>query len=111
LHSIFYIDKECKSLKGDKLINLQNRMKNVKLLIIDEYSTVGCILLGQVDKRMREATGFNHILFGNCSVILSGQYKQIPPVADACLWSSPGSSDNTNIKINKNKKLKNLFSL
>lgn len=48
---------------------------------------VGCRLLGLVDRRLRQATGKEDILFGGVSILLVGDTQQLPPVMDKPLWS------------------------
>jgi hypothetical protein len=52
-------------------------------------------MLGQktftwIDKRLRQATARYDIPFGGISVILIGDFGQLPPVGDKLLFSNPG---------------------
>ena len=59
------------------------------IIIIDEMSMVERKLFGQVDSRLRQA--FPHsadVVLGGCSVLLFGDFGQLPPVMDLPLYSS-----------------------
>lgn len=85
LHSLLDLPTrgELKELEGNRLQQLQTRLKEVKYLIIDEMSIVGRKLFGQVDSRLRQA--FPHAadqVLGGCSCLLFGDFGQLPPVMD-----------------------------
>ena len=42
-----------------------------------------------LDKRLRQATAQNGQLFGGMSIILIGDFAQLPPVGDKVLFSNP----------------------
>nr|XP_058955383.1 uncharacterized protein LOC131782657 [Pocillopora verrucosa] len=69
-------------LKGQSLLRLQDRLHDVKYILIDEHSMLGQTLLGRIDKRCRQATGLHDEIFGGKSIILVGDPAQLPPVAD-----------------------------
>jgi ATP-dependent exoDNAse (exonuclease V) alpha subunit len=75
-------------LKGMALQLLQNNLKDMKYLIIDEISMVGCNFFALIDRRLRQATCRPSALFGGISLILVGDMKQLPPVADVELSAS-----------------------
>ena len=77
-----------KDLSGQALANLQEKLKVVKYILIDEYSMLGQTTFGWIDRRCRQATGKNDQLFGGKSVILIGDPAQLPPVADKPLYHS-----------------------
>ena len=68
------------------LQRLQLTMKEKKYLIIDEMSMMGHRMIAMVDKHLRQATGLLHIPFGGISVILLGDFGQLPPVGDKPLY-------------------------
>ena len=74
LHSLLHLMKSEK-MKGQQLKMMQNKFKGIKYLIIDEYSMVGAN-----SRRLRQATGKTQELFGGISIILAGDFKQLPPV-------------------------------
>ena len=77
-----------KDLTGQGLVRLQNNLKDIKYILIDEYSMLGQKTLGWIDKRCRQATGLTNDLFGSKSIILVGDPAQLPPVADKPLYHS-----------------------
>ena len=90
LHSLLQlpVQGEFKELSGNQLIKLQNAFKGAKMLIIDEYSMVGAVMLGQIDSRLRQAfPRFKDFVFGNLSIVLIGDPLQLPPVLDRPLWN------------------------
>ena len=73
-------------LKGQSLSRLQDRLHDVKYILIDEYSMLGQTVLGWIDKRCRQATGLHDEILGGKSIILVGDPAQLPPVADKPLY-------------------------
>ena len=68
-------------LAGDQLRRLQMRFKDVQLLIIDEKSMVSAVMMYQIDARLRQAKPEQaNWSFGGLSVILMGDFAQLPPV-------------------------------
>ncbi len=95
LHSTFYIpcskkhSDEFPDLNGENLKKLQNKFLNKTHIIIDEYSMVSQVMLAQIDKRLRQATGKKTLFFGGLSVILIGDPGQLPPVSGHSLYHFP----------------------
>jgi hypothetical protein len=76
-------------LCGQSLLVFQEEMRDVKYLLIDEFSFVGPKLLLKIDSRLREA--FPHqqkMCFGGTSIILVGDLAQLPPVMDKPIYAS-----------------------
>ena len=71
-----------KDLTGQSLCRLQESVNNIGYIIIDEYSMLGQVTFGWIDKRCKQATGYNDKVFGGKSLILTGDPGQLPPVAD-----------------------------
>src|SRR3954466_12248647 len=81
--SIPICNNKRRDLDGNRLKQLQERLKNVIYLIIDEKSMVGRRMLALVDKRLREAfPEHKNEPFGGWSIILFGDFGQLPPVMD-----------------------------
>ena len=76
------------ALKGDLLNTLQQNFRSIKYIIIDEMSMIGRRMFGKIDQRLRQAfpNGSGKI-FGGCSVILFGDFGQLPPVLDLPIYS------------------------
>ena len=60
----------------------------IALVIIDEISMLTPNFLAIIDQKLRILTGNHNELFGNLSVMLSGDFFQIPPVKGKSLFSS-----------------------
>ena len=75
-------------LQGPRLMDLQGRFADVGLLVIDEKSMIGQEVFTQVHRRLGQARAFDggERPFGGLSVVLLGDWKQLPPVADAALF-------------------------
>ena len=80
-------------LKGQTLSNLQEQLRDIEHVIIDEYSMLGQNMFGWIDKRLRQITGYLDTIFGGKSVILIGDPGQLPPVGDKPLYHSLPSND------------------
>ena len=96
LHSLLHLPTrgEFKELDGNRLLQLQEAMTNIKYIIIDEMSMVGRKMFGQIDRRLRQA--FPHHaqdVFGGCSILLFGDFGQLPPVMDLPLYTTDTRSD------------------
>ena len=59
-----------KDRSGQALLRLQERLLLMDYLSIDEYSMLGQTTMGWIDRRFRQATGLQEVLFGGKSVII-----------------------------------------
>ena len=75
-----------KDLTGQNLIRLQESLHNIDYIIIDEYSMLGQVTFGWIDRRLKQSSGLQDKLLGDKSVILCGDPAQLPPVADKPLY-------------------------
>jgi len=76
-------DNKRLDINGERLKMLQDRLQNVEYIIIDEKSMVGRRMLGLIDMRLRQAfPEHNNEPFGGRSVIMLGDFGQLPPVLD-----------------------------
>ena len=84
LHSLLYLPvgrTTLEPLQGDRLQDLQNKFSGVGILVIDEKSKIGQEVFSCVSQRQQEAKRHtSHLPFGGLSVILLGDWKQLPPV-------------------------------
>ena len=63
--------------------------KACQLVVIDEKSMIGLYTLYVIDKRLKEVKPENAMLpFGGVSVIIMGDFAQLPPVGDSPLFTS-----------------------
>lgn len=60
---------------------LRARLKDIKVIIIDEISMVGARMLAQVDVRLKQIFGTDQ-LYGGISIIAVGDFNQLQPVGD-----------------------------
>ncbi|KID81497.1 ATP-dependent DNA helicase PIF1 [Metarhizium guizhouense ARSEF 977] len=68
---------------------LQSRLRHVKYLVIDEKSMLGLEQLARIDSRLRQAfPQRSSEFFGSVSVLLVGDYFQLPPVRQKPLYST-----------------------
>ncbi len=93
--SLFHLPtRGFKELEGNRLNQLQQVMSSIRYVIIDEMSMVGRKVFGQIDRRLRQA--FPHHarqVFGGCSILLFGDFGQLPPVMDLPLYTTDTRSD------------------
>src|SRR5204863_2605731 len=85
-------------LNPQQLLVLQGRLKPINYIILDEKSMVGRNLFSKVDSRLRDGFPADRRgeYFGGCSLLLLGDFGQLPPVADTALFDlglRDGSSD------------------
>jgi PIF1-like helicase len=81
---------------GNKLLQLQERCKNIAAVIIDEYSMIPSKDIFYVNHRLRQ--GFrNEYPYGGIPVVWIGDPGQIPPVGGSSGWVSR-TSNNVPIK-------------
>ncbi len=80
-----------RDLQGASLQRLQLKLTDKHYLIIDEMSMIGQKTLAWVDKRLRQGTGKLNTILGGMSVILLGDFGQLPPVP---MYAQPTSNDN-----------------
>ena len=82
-----------------KLVILQKQAKqsSLALILIDEISNMGAEMFSQIEKRCRQIMNID-VLFGGLSVIVMGDFCQIPPVLPAVSLHSSLMKE-----VNKNK--------
>ena len=73
-----------------QLRNFQDDITHVVAIVIDEKSMVGSTMLYSIDQRLRQIFPENaNVPFGGVSIILVGDFRQLAPVGDAPLYTSP----------------------
>ena len=78
--------REYREFQGDLLRRLQVRLEGKSFLIVDEMSMIGHKMLSSLDNRSCAGTGKVDIPFGGMSVILMGDFGQLPPVGDRPMY-------------------------
>lgn len=81
------------NLQGISLQRLQVKLIGKRYLIIDEMSMIGQRMMAWVDKRLRQASGQLDSPLGGYSVIMFGDFGQLPPVGDRPLFANPSTND------------------
>ena len=81
-----------KDLTGQSLSRLLESVSNIGYIIIDEYSMLGQVAFGWIDKYCKQATGYSNKVFGGKSLILTGDPDQLPLVADKPLYHAKPSN-------------------
>ena len=75
-------------LSNEKLASLKESLGDVKILIIDEISMVGCDMLLTIHRRLCDIMG-NEEPFGGISVLAVGDLLQLPPVGQFPVFDPP----------------------
>ena len=92
VHSALHIQiKEINPLRGPSLINLQEELRFVKYILINEMSFIGKNILIRIDSRLRQAFPENaNIPFGGRSILLVSDLGQLLFVMDKTIYASEG---------------------
>src|SRR2546421_8582995 len=93
-------DANCLDISGERLKQLQDKLKDISYIIIDEKSMVGRRMLAIIDRWLRQAfPEHNNEPFGGRSIILFGDFGQLPPVLDLPMYADTkrGSLSNSGI--------------
>ena len=92
LHSLLCLpigNTKLELLGGERLMQLQEKFKDVGILMIDEKSMMGQEMFWMINERLKEARPHHKDKpFGNLSMVLLGDWKQLPPVADTPLYDA-----------------------
>ena len=94
VHSVFSLpvpipSHTLKPLQSQGLLAFQQRLGDVKLIIIDEMSMIGRRMLRCLDLRLRQVHPRNADRpFGGISVCLFGDFGQLPPVGDKAMFDT-----------------------
>ncbi|KAI3909394.1 hypothetical protein MKW98_007918 [Papaver atlanticum] len=70
-------------------LNTTVDFKDTKMIIIDEYNMIGRQMLANIDLRLRDIFSTNEP-FGNVSIVLVGDMRQLPLVFDTLLYAEGG---------------------
>jgi hypothetical protein len=91
LHGMNHIPKT--ELKGKELQTLQAKYKHLTVLIIDEVSMIGRLSFDDLNKFLRQIKDNDKEDFGGISVLLIGDFFQLPPVKQATIFAQPTLTD------------------
>ncbi|XP_044741929.1 ATP-dependent DNA helicase PIF1-like [Chrysoperla carnea] len=79
-------------LSSDVANQIRSKLMSVKLIIMDEVSMIGSRTFNLIDVRLRQITGINKP-FGNISIIVVGDFMQLPPVRDRYVFQLPNNHE------------------
>ena len=80
-------------LSHERLNSLRSKLSRLMLVIIDEVSMVGSNMLLEIHKRLQQIKGVSDdAVFGGVSILAVGDLYQLPPVAQAPLFSTVSDS-------------------
>ena len=74
----------------------QVKLHDVKLIIIDEVSMVGCKLFWQLHRHLTQIFNCN-LPSGGKSVILLGDFYQLPPLKEKFIFEKDTADDNEQV--------------
>ncbi|MCP3661881.1 MAG: AAA family ATPase [Gammaproteobacteria bacterium] len=96
LHKLLHLpihrsnSKDVALLSGTVLRGIQQELRNLRVLIIDEKSFIGAHYMFMLNSRLQQI--FTSTLpFGGLSVVLMGDFAQLSPVGDHALFMPVGS--------------------
>ena len=81
-------DQAIQDLSLDTKKRLQDELKHLRVIFIDEKSFVGCRMLYEIDARLKQIFDRQELPFGGVSVVLVGDFKQLSPVKDYPLYTA-----------------------
>ena len=85
------------SLPHERMTAIRNKLSNVKLIIIDEVSMVSNVKLKHIHERLKQIFQTpDSMLFAGISVIMFGDFYQLPPVKGKPVFS-PFKNDLLNL--------------
>ena len=85
MHSLLRLPIDGKNvydLKEKTLSQLQDKLKGIKYIIIDEYSVIGQKMFEWIYRKLKQSSGLMDTGFGGFSIILVGDIAQLSPVLD-----------------------------
>ena len=92
IHAALNLNQFKKNEPQSKAIHdLQVMWEGVDFLFIDEVSMIGYKLLHHISKALIQAKG-NNSPFGGINVIFAGDFAQLPPVGETCLFANIDTS-------------------
>jgi len=74
-------------LKGETLLRIQERYKNICAVIIDEYSMISLHNFNWIERRLRQAKT-RDMPFGGIPIAFVGDPGQLPPVGGLSVWET-----------------------
>ena len=95
LHSAFNFpfSNEFLSLPDKLRDEKRDMLKNLRMIVLDEFSMLKADMLYQIDLRMRELKENSTEAFGGCAVFMFGDLLQLKPVMGKYIFDEPASKD------------------
>jgi len=92
LHSLLHLpvtrgNAPLERLSETTLKTIQEDLKHMMLLVIDEKSFIGAKMLANISGRLQQIFCQEDIPFGGVSVLIMGDFKQLSPVKDTPLFA------------------------
>ena len=82
-----------RDLQRSSLQQLQLKLAGKHYVIVDEMSMMDLRMFAWVDKRLRQASARLDLPFGGFSIVMIGDFGQLPPVGDKPLYAPPSDND------------------
>ena len=76
-----------KDLQGNSLKKLQARLAGLKYISIHELFMVSQVKMAWINRRLRQATGKTAGSLGGMSMLMTGNFEQLPPVGGRPLYT------------------------
>ena len=83
-------------LDDNRLRDIQEDFHDGRLLVIDEKSMMGSEMFNIIDQRLRQIKGKPRTPFGGISIIIMGDFAQLPPVGDRPLYAKSDTTSKLN---------------
>jgi hypothetical protein len=85
LHALLQMNESGREMSAKAKKDLTAMWDGVDYLLIDEVSMIGCEMLQKVSRALTEAKG-NTTAFGGVNMIFGGDFAQLLPIGDTCLY-------------------------
>jgi ATP-dependent DNA helicase PIF1 len=83
------VNRPFEELPTASLTPLQQAFKDIHYLVLDEKSIIRQVYLAWIDRRLRQIyPARNNDYFGGLSILLVGDFHQLPPINQAALYSN-----------------------
>jgi hypothetical protein len=101
LHAILQLNESGRREMSTKTKNdLSAMWEGVDYLFVDEVSMIGCEMLHNISRALTEAKGKTSV-FGGVSVIMAGDFAQLPPIGDTRLYKDVNTTSLTAASTNR----------
>lgn len=111
LFSLPVNEERLRALSASVAHSMSVVLRNLRVIIIDEISMVGAMEFAWIDKRLRDMFDPEQQPFGDMSILLFGDFLQLPPVFAAPVYRKLNANDDDIISSLLSTNLWNLFQL